>query len=236
MRVNLIEFPEDWHSALVVVAHPDDVEYPGAAPIARWTAQGKEVVYLIASRGEAGLGGLPPEEAGKIRVEEQIAAAAVVGVSVVEFLDHPDGMIEYGLGLRRDIAAAIRRHRPELVVIGSHREVSGNGMLNMSDHRAVGQAAIDAVRDAAYGWVFRDLAEEPWSGVRHLALLGSPDNTHAVDIGEWFESGVKSLLAHSVYLDHLGTKPNEVEAMLRKFSTDVAAQFSGRPGVAFEML
>lgn len=236
MRVSLNEFPENWHSALVVVAHPDDIEYPGAAPIARWTAQGKEVVYLIACRGEAGLDGMSPEQAGEIRVNEQLAAAAEVGVSVVEFLDHPDGMIEYGLGLRRDIARAIRRHRPELVVIGNHRELSGNGMLNMSDHRAVGQAAIDAVRDAANRWVFRDLSEQPWSGVRYMALLGSPSNTHAVGTEEWFDAGVRSLLAHSVYLEHLGVSPEEVEAMLRKFSMDVASQFSGRPGVAFEML
>jgi LmbE family N-acetylglucosaminyl deacetylase len=236
LRVSLLEFPENWQSALVVVAHPDDVEYPGAAPVARWTAQGKEVVYLIASRGEAGMDGMSPEQAGVIRVKEQIAAAAEVGVSVVEFLDHPDGMIEYSLGLRRDIARAIRRHRPELVVIGNHRETSGNGMLNMSDHRAVGQAGIDAVRDAANRWVFPDLAEEPWSGVAYMALLGSPDNTHAVEIEDFFDVGVRSLLAHSSYLEHLGVTPEQVEAMLRKFSMDVASQFSGRPGVAFEML
>ncbi|MGI5350703.1 PIG-L deacetylase family protein [Streptomyces sp. CA-250714] len=234
--MSLIEFPEDWNSALVVVAHPDDVEYPGAAPVARWTAQNKNVVYLVASRGEAGLDTMPPEKCKDLRVAEQIAAAAEVGVSQVEFLDHPDGMIEYSLGLRRDIAAAIRRHRPELVIIGNHREISGNGMLNMADHRAVGQAGIDAVRDAANRWVFRELAEEPWSGVRYTALLGSPNNTHAVDIGEWFDAGVRSLLAHRAYLEALGTSRDEVEAMLRKFSAEVASQFDGRPGVGFEML
>ena len=77
----------------------------------------------------------PPEECKTLRMAEQIAATNEVGVSVVEFLDHPDGMIDYSLGLRRDIARAIRRHRPELVVIGNHREISGNGVLNMADHR-----------------------------------------------------------------------------------------------------
>jgi LmbE family N-acetylglucosaminyl deacetylase len=234
--VSLIEFPEDWDSALVVVAHPDDVEYPGAAPVARWGAQGKEVAYLIASYGEAGMDGVSPEQAKAIRTAEQVAAAAEVGVSVVEFLDHPDGMIEYGLGLRRDIAQAIRRHRPELVVIGNHRETSGNGKLNMSDHRAVGQAGIDAVRDAANRWVFRGLAEQPWSGVRYVALLGSPNNTHAVETEKWFDAGVRSLLAHRAYLEYLGVTAGEVEAMLRGFSDDVATHFDGRCGVAFEML
>lgn len=236
VRVSLLDFPEDWQSALVVVAHPDDVEYPGAAPIAKWTAQGRTVTYLIASRGEAGLDVMSPEDCMELRMAEQVAAAAEVGVSVVEFLDHPDGMIEYSLALRRDIARAIRRHQPELVVIGNHREISGNGMLNMADHRAVGQAGIDAVRDAANRWVFRDLAEGPWSGVRHVALLGSPSNTHAVETEEWFDAGVRSLLAHRTYLETLGTSPLDVEAMLRKFSMDVATQFDGRPGVAFEML
>ncbi|WP_369201055.1 PIG-L deacetylase family protein [Streptomyces sp. PU-14G] len=234
--MSLIEFPEDWNSALVVIAHPDDVEYPGAAPFARWTAQGKKVVYVVASRGEAGLDTMPPEECAALRMAEQTAAAAEVGVHDVEFLDHPDGMIEYGLGLRRDIASAIRRHRPELVVIGSHREMSGNGMLNMADHRAVGQAAIDAVRDAANRWVFREPAAEPWSGVRYTALLGSPANTHAVDIEEWFDAGLRSLLAHRAYLETLGTSADEAEAMLRKFAMDVASRFAGRPGVGFEML
>src|SRR5687767_2858877 len=97
---------------LAVVAHPDDLEYGAAALVARWTAAGAEVVYLLASRGEAGIDGLPPEESSRVRTEEQIASARVVGVSTVEFLDHPDGTIEYGLALRRDLALAIRRHRP----------------------------------------------------------------------------------------------------------------------------
>src|SRR5436190_16819782 len=179
---------------------------------------------------------VPPEKCKALRMAEQNAAAAEVGVSVVEFLDHPDGMIEYGLGLRKDIARAIRRHRPDLVLIGNHREISGNGMLNMADHRAVGQAGIDAVRDAANRWVFRELSEEPWSGVRYVALLGSPDSTHAVDIEEWFDDGVRSLLAHREYLAALGTTADEAEAMLRTFAMAVASRFDGRPAVGFEML
>lgn len=233
--MSLIEFPEDWGTALVVVAHPDDVEYPGAAPIARWTAQGKRVVYLIASQGEAGMDNMSPEQCKELRMKEQVDAAEVVGASV-EFLAHPDGMIEYGLGLRRDIAQAIRRHQPDVVIAGSHREYSANGMLNMADHRAVGQAAIDAVRDAANRWVFRDLVEQPWSGVRYVALLGSPEKTHAVDVEKWFDAGVRSLLAHREYLATLGTTAEEAEAMLRKFAMEVASDFDGRPGVAFEML
>jgi LmbE family N-acetylglucosaminyl deacetylase len=108
--------PEDWQRALAVVAHPDDLEYGGAAAVARWTADGRTVTYLLATRGEAGIDSLPPAECGPLREAEQRAAAAAVGVEVVEFL------VEYGVPLRRDLAAAIRRHRPELVVTTNHRE------------------------------------------------------------------------------------------------------------------
>jgi hypothetical protein len=84
--------------------------------------------------------------------------------------------------------------------------------------------------------VFRDLAEAPWSGVRYTALLGSPTNTHAVDTEKWFDAGVRSLLAHRIYLEHLGTTAEDAEAMLRKFHAEVADRFDGRPGVALEML
>ena len=104
--------PEDWKIALAIVAHPDDLEYGTAAAVARWTDQGKHVVYLMVTRGEAGIDGMHPEEAGPIRAEEERRSAAVVGVGQVEFLDHRDGVIEYGLPLRRDLALAIRKHRP----------------------------------------------------------------------------------------------------------------------------
>ena len=104
-------FPEDWARALAVVAHPDDLEYGGAAAIARWTRAGCRVAYVLVTKGEAGIDSMEPEEAARVRMAEQRDSAAVVGVDEVEFLDHPDGMLVYGLALRRDIAAAIRRHR-----------------------------------------------------------------------------------------------------------------------------
>src|ERR671919_72012 len=92
--------PDDWQRALAVVAHPDDLEYGCAAAIAGWTDQGREVAYLLATRGEAGIDGIAPAECAPLREREQRASAAVVGVSVVEFLDHRDGVIEYGTDLR----------------------------------------------------------------------------------------------------------------------------------------
>src|SRR4051812_40886303 len=111
-----VPMPDDWQRALVVAAHPDDIEYGVTAAVAIWTAAGKEVRYLLATRGEAGIAGLSPAEAGPLREKEERRSAAVVGVAVVEFLGHRDGVLEAGVPLRRDLAAAIRRHRPELVL------------------------------------------------------------------------------------------------------------------------
>ena len=118
----------------------------------------------------------------------------------MEFLDHADGTIEYGPALRRDIAHAIRRHRPELVITGNHRETWPGGNLNTPDHRAVGQAAIDAVADAGNRWLFPEPGLAPWRGVRWVAVLGSPNAGHAVDIGATFDRAVASLRAHATYL------------------------------------
>src|SRR5579875_307350 len=83
--------PEDWGRAAVVVAHPDDVEYGMASAVARFTRKGKEVCYVLATRGEAGIDGMAPGQAGPVREEEQRRSAAVVGVRHVEYLGSPTG-------------------------------------------------------------------------------------------------------------------------------------------------
>src|ERR671915_2396260 len=95
--------PDDaFGRVLCVVAHPDDVEYGTSSAVAAWTARGIDVAYLLLTRGEAGMDALRPEETARLRTAEQLAAAEAVGVAEVRFLDHPDGVLEYGLGLRRD--------------------------------------------------------------------------------------------------------------------------------------
>jgi LmbE family N-acetylglucosaminyl deacetylase len=108
--------PEDWRQAVAIAAHPDDLEYGAASAFARWTRQGKTVSYVLGSSGEAGIDGMPPDLAGPLREEEELRGAAVVGVQHVEYLGHRDGAMEYGLQLRRDVAAAIRRLRPDVVI------------------------------------------------------------------------------------------------------------------------
>src|SRR5688572_18160223 len=104
----LEHLPEDWERALAIVAHPDDLEYGASSAVARWTAAGKQVVYVLATRGEAGINAWSPERVAPVREAEERESARLVGVETVEFLDYRDGMVEYGLPLRRDLARAIR--------------------------------------------------------------------------------------------------------------------------------
>ena len=203
--MTLAPIPENWTRALAVVAHPDDLEYGAAAAIAHWTAAGKHVSYLLVTRGEAGIDGMTPADAGPLREAEERAGAALVGVDDVEFLEgHVDGVIEYGLPLRRDLAAAIRRAQPDVVVSMNHTETWGGLSFNMADHRHVGLAALDATRDAGNRWIFTD-AGNPWPGVRRVAVGGSVTPTHFVDVGDSIETGIASLREHAAYLDGLGT-------------------------------
>lgn len=193
----------DIRRILVVVAHPDDAEYGTSAAVAHWTSQGIEVGYLLLTAGEAGMQ-RPPEEAGPLRAVEQRNACRIVGVEHLTILDFPDGMLEYGLPLRRAIAREIRRFRPDAVVSGAG-ELHVPWGIDHADHRAAGLATIDAVRDADNRWVFRDLHREglnPW-GATWLLLTGTRP-THYVELGAEAERrGTESLSAHEAYLADL---------------------------------
>lgn len=230
---------ESWDRALVVVPHPDDMEYGGAAAIARFTSQGKQVVYTLLTSGEAGIDGLSPEECRPVREAEQRAACAHVGVTEVEFLGFPDGMLEYGLPLRRAIAASIRRHRPEIVITTNFRETYGGVMLNQADHIHGGRAVLDAARDAGNRWVFRDLLDqglEPWGGVRQVWAAGSPDATHAVEVTEHFAAGIASLHAHRAYLSGLGADAPDPEEWLEGFARQTGSELGVPMAVSMEVL
>ncbi|NUS73709.1 MAG: PIG-L family deacetylase [Corynebacteriales bacterium] len=237
MSDQLDPFPADWSRALAVVAHPDDLEYGAAGAIAQWTAQDRTVAYLLASQGEAGIDSIAPAQAGPLRVAEQRASAAIVGVGDVEFLNYPDGLIERTVSLRGDIARAIRRHRPDLVVTINHHPTWGPGFLNQSDHINVGSAVFDAVRDAANRWLFPEPGIEPWSGVRWVAVAGSPQPTHAVNIDDTIELAVASLEAHREYLLGLGDHPMaRAEEFLRQFAEQTGERFGGGLATSFEVV
>ncbi len=240
----LASFPDDFTSVLCIVAHPDDLEFGAASAIAKWTAAGKDVRYVLLTSGEAGIDGLDPSECGPIREAEERASAAVVGVSVVEFLGYTDGIIEYGLDLRRDLARVIRRHRPELIVTGNREPFWGNPDgsrrgFNMADHRAVGLAVLDAARDAANRWIFTELLDEghePWSGAARVALAGSPYATHGVDITGWLHKGIESLEAHEQYMAGLGDSWPPADMFLTGMAEADGPRLGVEHAVAFELI
>lgn len=202
----------DWSRILCVVAHPDDMEYGASAAVAHWTQQGKTVAYLLLTSGEAGMQ-TPPEEVGPIRAEEQQRACAEVGVETLRILDHPDGMLVYGLDLRRDIARMVREFRPDAVITANF-DLEAYGGLNQADHRAAGLAAIDGVRDADNTWIFRELAEEglPKWHTKALLVAGHPHSTHAVAVSaDAVAASVRSLECHQAYLADLPQHPKPAE-------------------------
>lgn len=236
--MSLTPVPEDWQRALAAVAHPDDLEYGAASAIAKWTAADKSVVELMATKGEAGINAIDPERCAEIRTAEQTLAGKIVGAETVEFLDHPDGVLEYGLPLRRDLAMAIRKHRPEILVSGGFRDTGRRGRLQMADHRVFGLALLDAARDAANPWVFPELLDEgyePWDGVRFGIFLNSPRMHHYVDVTGHHDAGVAALLAHKVYFEHVSPGYD-----MAAFLTGITEQDGAAAGVpmatAFELI
>lgn len=220
---------------LAIVAHPDDLEYGAAAAVATWVDAGLEVTYLLATRGEAGIDGIAPEECGPLRVAEQERSAAVVGVGVVEFLDHADGVVLAGLPLRRDLARAIRRHRPDTVVTLNHREHWGApGTLNSADHRAVGSAVLDAVMDAGNRWIFPGEGGELHKTQR-VMVTGSPLAAHAVDVTGNVDRAVASLAEHRTYLEGLGDHPMADPEFLRWVLEANGARVGCDAAVTFEL-
>jgi len=227
-------FPaQAFNRVLCVVAHPDDVEYGTSSAVAAWTSQGVDVAYLLLTRGEAGMDSRRPEETAPLRIREQVAGSAAVGVTQVDFLSYPDGVLVYSLEMRRDIARAIRAYRPDAVLVTSW-DVEFVAGLNQADHRVAGLAALDALRDAGNRWVFRELLDEdlePWSP-RWLLVSGDPRPTHGVDVtGDALERGIASLEAHHEYLAGLPGHPPP-----RPMITGITASQGRSMGVANAVL
>jgi LmbE family N-acetylglucosaminyl deacetylase len=225
-------------SALVVTAHPDDVDFGAAGTVAVWTSAGIEVSYCICTSGEASGDGSPGMAA--VREAEQRAAAAHVGVEDVTFLGYPDGAVTASLELRRDISRVIRRVRPDRVLTWSP-EINWDFVpTSHPDHRAVGEAAFAAVYpDARNPYAHRSLLDdeglEPWS-VRELWLADGPLHlrNQPVDITAAFDKKMAALRSHS---SQAGPAGEAIEQDLRQYHAATAAQFGldeGRLAEAFQ--
>jgi LmbE family N-acetylglucosaminyl deacetylase len=209
---------EDVARALVVMAHPDDVDFSAAGTVATWTDAGIEVTYLMVTDGDAGGfdDDLPREEMAPLRRAEQRSAAKCVGVTDVRFLGYPDGRVEATLDLRRDIARVIRQVRPDRVVIPSPERNYQRLAPSHPDHRAVGSAALDAVYpDARNPYAFPELraeGHEAWTA-REVWITGGGSGDHFVDVTEVFDRKLAALRSHASQISH----HDDIEGMLRGF-------------------
>lgn len=190
-------FPDNWQTALVLVPHPDDPEYGIGAAVAKWTSEGKAVHYALASRGEVGIAGMPPEEAGPLREEEQRRSAAVVGVDDVRFWDFPDSNIRDTPALRATIAEAIVELRPDVVITLYSGPSWSPDVPNQRDHIEFAHAVAGAYDslDEPPAWLFEN----------------GPDPTHCEVVDGFTETAVNSLAAHEVYLSVLDPETPVIE-------------------------
>ena len=177
--------------ALLVVAHPDDIDFGAAGTVAALTSAGTEVAYCLVTSGDAGSDHLPigTDELVALREREQTEAAAVVGVPAecITFLRHPDGLVEPTPALRCDITAAIRRHRPDVVIAQSPDRLYSRIFASHPDHLAAGEATLCAVYpDARNPFTFTDIGLDAWT-VREIWYSGGPDPDHFVDITDVFD-------------------------------------------------
>lgn len=189
-------------SAMVVVAHPDDAEFLAGGTVAKWAEAGAEITYVVVTKGDKGSEDpeMTPERLTEIREAEQRAAGAVLGVKHFEFMGYPDGYLEATLELRRDLARLIRRYRPEVLITfdPSNRFVSDQ-YVNHPDHRAAGDAAVDAVYPTARDRLtFPELLAEGLEPHKVAQLwLASPATPNTwVDIAPSMQKKKDALRAH----------------------------------------
>lgn len=192
--------------ALVVIAHPDDAEFGAAGTVAAWIAAGTEVTYLVVTDGASGSQdpGMTRERLAEIRAGEQRAACRALGVTDVEFLGYADGFLEPSVPLRRQVAAAIRRHRPEAVItLNPDLRWSNRGYVNHPDHRVVGDSVLHAINPAAstrlWDTTLLDEGLEPWD-VSELWLMGFGEGPHRSDISQTFGAKLEALRCHASQL------------------------------------
>ena len=214
-------FPSDWRTALVLVPHPDDPEYGCAAAVAKWTDAGKTVHYALASRGEAGIAGMAPDEAGPLREQEQRRSAAIVGVDDVQFWDFPDSNIRNTPELRAKIAETIKELEPDVVITVYSGPEWAPGAPNQRDHIEFSNAVA-----AAYD----SLPNPP----RWLFENG-PAMTHGEVVDGFVDVAVASLAAHDVYLSVLDPETPVVDQARKQvdMTTQPVAELGGGHTVEF---
>jgi LmbE family N-acetylglucosaminyl deacetylase len=189
--------------ALVIFAHPDDVDFGAAGTVAKWVDDGWDVRYLCVTRGQKGAwdAHMDVEEYGALREAEQRAAAKVVGVTDVTFLDWMDSEVFDSLDLRRALSREFRRHRPHRLLTMIPDPLPTDRFVNHPDHRAVGQAALDiTMTGGTTASIFPELLDEglePWRDCAETWLMGPAVKPRAVDITGTIDRKLDAIRSHA---------------------------------------
>jgi len=202
----------DQAHVMVVIPHPDDAEFGVAGSVARWTREGKEVVYVLCTNGDKGTSdpNMKQEELVKIREKEQLEAAKTIGVSEVVFLRHPDQTLEDTPEFRKELVRLIRKYRPDTVVtVDLYRRY-----LWHRDHRITSRVTLDAIFPYARDYYsYPDLIEEGFEPhkVKEVLLWGSEEPNFCSDITDTFDLKVAALSCHKSQIN--GASPEMAERM-----------------------
>jgi LmbE family N-acetylglucosaminyl deacetylase len=206
---------------VVVTPHPDDAEFGVAGTVAKWTREGKQVVYVVCTNGNKGTSDLQikPDELAKIRQNEQRAAAEVLGVREVIFLENQDQGLEDTPEFRKQIVRMIRRYRPQTVVTADpYRRYIWH-----RDHRIAGQVTIDAVFPYARDHLaYPDLIEEGLQPhkVKEMLFWATENINYLSDITATFDLKLAALRCHESQVNSM--KVSDLENWLRKRCKDLA--------------
>lgn len=214
---------------LVVMAHPDDAEFGCGGTIAKWAAAGKEINYVLCTSGDKGSNDptVSPWQLAQTRRQEQINAAHALGARDVAFLGYEDGVLTNTIALRRDIVREIRRFKPDAVICQDPTmRFAGNRYLNHPDHRAAGDACLDAVYPSARDpQVFPELLVEGLEAHKvrevYMSTMQNPDVW--IDISECFERKLEGLRAHT---SQVGARFEQVVERIRERSRQTARLFN----------
>lgn len=221
--------PSEIERALVITAHPDDVDFGAAGTVAALTDAGVEVTYCLVTDGDAGGfdHSIPRGDMASLRRAEQTRAAKEVGVESLVFLGHGDGRVVADLTLRRDLSRVIRQVRPNLVITQSSERNLDRIYASHPDHLAAGEAALCAVYpDARNPFAYPDLAEEgleAWT-VREVWVMGGPKPNGHLDVTEQLDRKIRALLCHETQHQD----PSGVEQRVRAWMA-VTAEAMGLP-------
>ena len=235
--------PDRWETPqkiLVILAHPDDPEFFCGATLARWALAGHEIHYCLLTCGDKGSDdpNISSDELCRMRHEEQENAARIIGVKSVSFLDHPDGYLVPDMSLRRDVTRIIRKFAPDVLVTCDPTNIypSESYPLNHPDHRAAGQAVLDAVFPASgSGLFFPELLAEGYTPHRPNEVWISVTNqaNTELDVTDTWEKKIQAVLEHK---SQIADPESLIDRMRNRWKTSSSAEEEPRYKEEFRVI